>query len=128
MFPAAKLRALPAIIPGSRHTQFTERHEGAPRAGEITTVDRGGVVTFLVLNAPGDVYPKLRDEYASFVRSWSPLSREASPAATTTTPTPTTTTATTTAPATARPASAPTPRTSAPGATPAAGGSTETHP
>jgi hypothetical protein len=40
MFPVAKLKALPAIIPGSRHTQFTERHEGAPRAGEITTVER----------------------------------------------------------------------------------------
>jgi hypothetical protein len=77
MFPAAKMKSLPAIVPGSRRAQFSERHEGAPRAGEVTTIDRAGVVTFLVLNAPGDVYPKLREEYASFVRSLSPLSAAA---------------------------------------------------
>lgn len=123
MFPAAKLKALPAIIPGSRHTQFTERHEGVPRAGEITTVDRGGVVTFLVLNAPGDVYPKLKDEYASFVRSWSSLSRE--PSATATAPT---TTPAPVPPVQARPASPPTARTAPPASAPAAGGSTGPHP
>jgi hypothetical protein len=74
MFPAAKMKPLPAIVPASRHEQFRERREGVPRAGEVTTIDRGGVVTFLVLNAPGDVYPKLRDQYASFVRSLSALS------------------------------------------------------
>ncbi len=71
MFPAAKMKSLPAVVPGSHHVQFSERHEGAARVGEITTIDRGGVVTFLVLNAPADVYPKLRDEYAAFVRSYS---------------------------------------------------------
>lgn len=74
MFPAAKMKALPAVVPGSRRTQFNERHDGTSRAGEVTTIDRGGVVTFLVLNAPGDVYPKLRDEYEAFVRSLRSLS------------------------------------------------------
>ncbi|MBC8133221.1 MAG: hypothetical protein H7X95_09600 [Deltaproteobacteria bacterium] len=73
MFPSAKMKSLPAIVPGSRHYQFSERREGAARAGAITTIDRGGVVTFLVLNAPGNVYPKLRQEYATFVRSLSTL-------------------------------------------------------
>ncbi|MEP6654112.1 MAG: hypothetical protein ABJA82_12185 [Myxococcales bacterium] len=71
MFPSAKMKTLPPILPGSRHHQFSERHEGVARAGEVTTIERGGVVTFLVLNAPGDVYPKLKDEYAGFVRSLS---------------------------------------------------------
>jgi hypothetical protein len=73
MFPAAKMKALPVVVPGSRRVQFSERHEGAPRTGEITTIDRDGVVAFLVLNAPADVYPKLREEYSSFVRSYSSL-------------------------------------------------------
>jgi hypothetical protein len=41
--------------------------------GEVTTLERGGVVTFLVLNAPGPAYLKLRDEYVTFVKSLGPL-------------------------------------------------------
>jgi len=73
MFPSARMRTLPAIVPGSRHHHFSERHEGMARAGEVTTIDRDGVVTFLVLNAPDDVYPKLRGEYTAFVKSLSTL-------------------------------------------------------
>lgn len=73
MFPAAKLKSLPAVVPGSRRQEFRERQDGVTRMGEVTTLDRGGVVTFLVLNAPGDVYPKLRNEYTSFVKSVGPL-------------------------------------------------------
>lgn len=79
MFPAAKMKTLPPIVPGSRRQQFRERQEGSQRAGEITTIDRGGVVTFLVLNAPAEVYPKLREEYTAFVRSLSPPTPPAPP-------------------------------------------------
>ena len=72
MFPTAKMKTMPAIVAGSRREQWKERQDGVARAGEITTIDRGGVVTFLVLNAPADTYPKLREEYAAFVRSVSP--------------------------------------------------------
>ena len=41
--------------------------------GEVTTIERAGVVYFLVMNAPADVYPKLRDQYLDFVRSLAPL-------------------------------------------------------
>jgi hypothetical protein len=73
MFPEAKMKALAPLVPGSRRAEFRETHEGATRAGEVTTIARGDVVTFLVLNAPADVYPKLRDQYATFVRSLSPI-------------------------------------------------------
>ena len=39
------------------------------RQGEVTTVERNGVVFFLVLNASTASYPKLKDEYAAFVKS-----------------------------------------------------------
>ena len=73
MFPAAKLKTLPPLVPGSRREQFRERQDNVTHAGEVTTLERGGVVFFLVLNAPADVYPKLRDEYAGFVRGLAPL-------------------------------------------------------
>jgi hypothetical protein len=80
MFPAAKMKSLPALVPGSRRQEFRERQDGVTRMGEVTTLDRGGIVTFLVLNAPGDVYMKLRDEYATFVKSLVPLAPAPSPA------------------------------------------------
>jgi len=69
MFPGAKLKSLPPVVPGSRREQFRERQEDSARAGEITTIERGGAVYFLVLNAPEAFYPKLRDQYLDFVRS-----------------------------------------------------------
>ena len=77
MFPAAKMKALPALVPGSRRQEFRERQDGVTRMGEVTTLDRGGVVTFLVLNAPGPVFAKLREEYAGFVKSLVPLAPSA---------------------------------------------------
>jgi hypothetical protein len=68
MFPAAKLKTLPPLVPGSRREQFREKQDNVAHAGEVTTIERNGEVFFLVLNAPADVYPKLRDEYAGFVR------------------------------------------------------------
>jgi len=69
MFPGAKLKTLPAVVPGSRREQFRERQEDSVHAGEVTTIERGGSVYFLVLNAPEAFYPKLRDQYLDFVRS-----------------------------------------------------------
>jgi hypothetical protein len=74
MFPAAKLKALPPVVPGSRREQFRDKDGGVTRLGEVTTIERAGVVHFLVMNAPADVYPKLRDQYLDFVRSLAPLS------------------------------------------------------
>jgi hypothetical protein len=71
MFPDAKLKTLPALLPGSRREQFRERKAGSQRQGEVTTIERDGVVTFLVLNASTASYPKLKDEYAAFVKSLS---------------------------------------------------------
>jgi hypothetical protein len=69
MFPDAKLKTLPPLIPGSRREQFRERAEGATHQGEVTTLERNGTVTFLILNATTASYPKLKDEYATFVKS-----------------------------------------------------------
>jgi hypothetical protein len=70
MFPAAKLKPLPPVVPGSRREQFRERQDDAVHAGEVTTIERGGTVFFLVLNAPADFYPKLRDQqYLDLVKS-----------------------------------------------------------
>jgi tetratricopeptide (TPR) repeat protein len=71
MFPDAKLKPLPALLPGSKREQFRERKSGAPHMGEVTTVERNGAVYFLVLNASPASYPKLKDEYATFVKSLS---------------------------------------------------------
>jgi hypothetical protein len=72
VFPDAKLKTLPPLLPGSRREHFRERKEGTVREGEITTVARGDVVCYLVLNAPAAAYPKLKDEYATFVKSLGP--------------------------------------------------------
>jgi hypothetical protein len=71
MFPKAKLTTLKPLIPGSRREGFRERgaDDGAMHAGEITTLEHGGVVYFLVLNAPAALASKYADEYAAFVRS-----------------------------------------------------------
>jgi len=69
MFPDAKVKTLPPLIPGSRREQFREKKSGSPRQGEVTTVERDGTVTFLVLNASTASYPKIKDEYAAFVKS-----------------------------------------------------------
>ena len=72
IFPTAKLKSLPPLIPGSTREQFRERAQGANHLGEVTTVQRNGVVTFIVLNATVASYPKLKDEYAAFVKSFAP--------------------------------------------------------
>jgi tetratricopeptide (TPR) repeat protein len=70
IFPTAKLKSLPPLIPGSTREQFRERAQGANHLGEVTTVERNGVVTFIVLNATVASYPKLKDEYAALVKSF----------------------------------------------------------
>jgi len=70
IFPTAKLKPLPPLIVGSAREQFRERVQGANHLGEVTTVQRNGVVTFIVLNATVASYPKLKDEYAAFVKSF----------------------------------------------------------
>ncbi len=70
IFPDAKLKTLPPLLPGTRREQFRERAEGAIHLGEVTTVTRNGAVYFLVLNATTASYPKLKDEYAAFVKSF----------------------------------------------------------
>jgi tetratricopeptide (TPR) repeat protein len=72
IFPTAKLKTLPPLIPGSTREQFRERAQGANHLGEVTTVQRNGVVTFIVLNATVASYPKLKDEYAAVVKSFAP--------------------------------------------------------
>ncbi|HVV49539.1 MAG TPA: hypothetical protein VHO06_07765, partial [Polyangia bacterium] len=72
IFPTAKLKSLPPLLPGSTREQFRERAQGAAHLGEVTTVERGGTVTFLVLNATAATYPKLKDAYATFVKSFAP--------------------------------------------------------
>lgn len=72
IFPTAKLKSLPPLIPGTTREQFRERAQGAAHQGEVTTVQRNGVVTFIVLNATVASYPKLKDEYAAFVKSFAP--------------------------------------------------------
>jgi len=80
MFPDAKLRPLPPLIPGSHRDQFRERAEGAVHQGEVTTLEKNGSVYFLVLNATTASYPKLKDEYASFVKSLRLAAGPAAPA------------------------------------------------
>jgi hypothetical protein len=69
MFPDAKLKTLPPLLPGSKREQFREKKSGSQRLGEVTTVERDGALYFLVLNASTGGYPKLKDEYAAFVKS-----------------------------------------------------------
>jgi hypothetical protein len=70
IFPDAKLKTLPPLQPGTRREQFRERADGATHQGEVTTVTRGGNVYFLVFNTTTASYPKLKDEYAAFVKSF----------------------------------------------------------
>ena len=72
IFPDAKLKSLPPLLPGSKREQFRERAQGGQHQGEVTTFERGGSVFFLVLNASPASYPKLKDEYAGFVKSLAP--------------------------------------------------------
>jgi tetratricopeptide (TPR) repeat protein len=69
VFPDAKLKALPPLVPGSHRELFRERKQGESHEGEVTTLEHGGVVYFLVLNATDASYAKLKDEYATFVKS-----------------------------------------------------------
>jgi tetratricopeptide (TPR) repeat protein len=69
IFPEARLKRLTALVPGSKRESFKEGRGAEARAGEVTTIERDGVVAFLVLNAPAEVYPKLADDYALFVKS-----------------------------------------------------------
>lgn len=71
LFPTARVKSLKPLVPGSKRQHFRERQpgDGGPREGEVTTVERGEMVAFLVLNAPAKVYGKLREEYAAFARS-----------------------------------------------------------
>jgi hypothetical protein len=69
VFPDAKLKTLAPLIRESHREQFRERTEGETHQGEVTTLERNGTVYFLVLNATTASYPKLRDEYATFVKS-----------------------------------------------------------
>lgn len=73
IFPEAKLKTLPPLVPGSRHESFREKRpaEGGVgvHEGEITTIERGGVVYFLVLNSPARATPKLHDDYVALVKS-----------------------------------------------------------
>ena len=71
MFPDAKLKSLPPLLPGSKREQFREKKGKSQRQGEVTTLERNGAIYFLVLNASTASYPKLKDEYASFVKSLS---------------------------------------------------------
>jgi hypothetical protein len=69
IFPDAKLKTLPPLVPGSHRQSFREVHEGVAHAGEVTTLERGGTLYSIVLNAPAFAYPSLKDEYVAFVKS-----------------------------------------------------------
>jgi hypothetical protein len=73
LFPEGKVKTLPPLLPGSRHESFRDRGEKkeGPRQGEVTTIERGGTLYFLVLNASPAGYPKLKDGYAAWVKSLS---------------------------------------------------------
>jgi len=79
IFPTATLKKLPPLVPGSTREQFRERAQGATHLGEVTTFERNGVVTFLVLNATTATYPKLKDAYAAFVKSFATPKSPAKP-------------------------------------------------
>jgi tetratricopeptide (TPR) repeat protein len=71
LFPEAKLKSLPPLIPGSRRESFRDRGEKGegPRLGEVTTLERSGTVYILVVNASAAGYPKVKDAYAALVKS-----------------------------------------------------------
>jgi hypothetical protein len=88
MFPTAKVRALPPLVPGSRRSQFHDQQPEGTRVGEVVTLERAGAVFFLVLNASADLYPKLTEDYATFVRSLASTGASRAPAASTPSPSP----------------------------------------
>jgi hypothetical protein len=66
----AKLKPMPPLVPGSKRQSFRQKvPKGGVQMGEVTTIERGGVVYVLVLDADPGAYPKLKDEYAAFVKS-----------------------------------------------------------
>jgi hypothetical protein len=66
----AKLKPMPALVPGSKRQSFRQKvPKGGVQTGEVTTIEKGGVVYVLVLEADPGAYPKLKDEYAAFVKS-----------------------------------------------------------
>ena len=69
IFPDARIKPLSPLLPGSRREQFLDKSGAAARQGEITTLQRGDLVYFLVLNASAEAYPKLKDDYAALVKS-----------------------------------------------------------
>jgi hypothetical protein len=73
VLPGAKLKTLPPLVPGSKRQGLRVKapKEGAQQ-GEVTTLERAGVVYVLVLTADPGAYPKLKDEYAEVVRSLKP--------------------------------------------------------
>ena len=70
-FPGPGLRVRILDSAGSKREQFRERKGKSQRQGEVTTLERKGAIYFLVLNASTATYPKLKDEYANFVKSLS---------------------------------------------------------
>ncbi|HVZ71685.1 MAG TPA: hypothetical protein VHJ20_04860 [Polyangia bacterium] len=68
VLPPGKRRALPPLVAGSRHEAYRVK-DGDARAGEVTTLEHAGVAYFLSLDAEARAYPKLKDEYAAFVKS-----------------------------------------------------------
>jgi hypothetical protein len=69
----AKLKPLPPLVPGSKRQGLRAKApKGGAQQGEVTTIDRAGVVYVLVLQADPGAYPKLTGEFAAFVRSLKP--------------------------------------------------------
>ncbi len=71
IFPTRQAQVA-AAAPPRQHARAVPRagRRGVNHQGEVTTVQRNGVVTFIVLNATVASYPKLKDEYAAFVKSF----------------------------------------------------------
>jgi hypothetical protein len=70
----AKLKPLPPLVPGSKRQGLRVKAPkgGGAQQGEVTTIDRAGVVYVVVLQADPGAYPKLTDALAAFVRSLKP--------------------------------------------------------
>jgi hypothetical protein len=64
------VRAIPcAAAPAASGNSFASARDKSQRLGEVTSLTRNDAVIFLVLNASTATYPKLKDEYAAFVKS-----------------------------------------------------------
>jgi hypothetical protein len=75
ILPGAKLKPLPPLVPGTKRQSLRIKapKEGTgAQQGEVTVLERAGVVYVLVLTADPGAYPKLKDEFADFVRSLKP--------------------------------------------------------